>query len=223
VTGALFNGGVIHTATKPKHKTYDHTSHNKSCHYHRRRSRPATAAAGAPPAEPPTTMTTARDDCAEAPDQAAAQSREQQCAVFFAPPPPPPWTTTTTRTGWPAAYHPPATGPSWLRHCAGHWRCCRRGGEREGGAARRLAGFLAGVSRAKIETGRYKVGWMRLSAGGRKRGAAASVAGTRTGSQGPGTSSGVAGDGDGRGPDDRAADAPPRHIFKGGGSLPAPH
>ena len=37
----------------------------------------------------------------------------------------------------------------------------------------------------KIEAGRYKVGWMRLSAGGRKRGeAAALVAGTRTGSQG---------------------------------------
>jgi len=40
----------------------------------------------------------------------------------------------------------------------------------EGGAARRLAGFLAGVRRTKIEAGKYKVGWMKLSAGGRKRG-----------------------------------------------------
>ena len=52
--------------------------------------------------------------------------------------------------------------------------------------ARRLAGFLAGVRRTKIEAGRYKAGWMRLSAGGRKRVAAASVAGTRSGSQGRG-------------------------------------
>jgi hypothetical protein len=44
---------------------------------------------------------------------------------------------------------------------------------------RRLAGFLARVRRMKIEAGRYKAGWMRLSTGGRKRGAAASVAGTR--------------------------------------------
>jgi hypothetical protein len=85
-----------------------------------------------------------------------------------------------------------------------------RGG-REGGAVRMLAVFLAGVRRAKIEAGRYKVGWMRLSAGGRKREVAASVAGTRTGSQGPGSSSGVAGDGDGRGPDDRACRCPPPH------------
>ena len=68
----------------------------------------------------------------------------------------------------------------------------------------------------KIEAGRYKVGWMRLSAGGRKRGAAASVARSRTGSQGPGASSGVVGDGDGRGSDDRAADAPPVTFSRGG-------
>ena len=71
-------------------------------------------------------------------------------------------------------------------------------GEREGGAARRLAEFLAGVRRTKIEDGMHKdkAGCMRLSAGGRKRGAAALVAGTRAGSQGWGASSGVAGDGD---------------------------
>ncbi len=59
-------------------------------------------------------------------------------------------------------------------------------GERVGGAARRLVGFLAGVRRTKIEAGRYKAEWiMTLSAGGRKRGgAAALVAGTCTGSQG---------------------------------------
>jgi hypothetical protein len=31
-------------------------------------------------------------------------------------------------------------------------------GERGGGGARRLAGFLAGVRRTKIEAGRYKAG-----------------------------------------------------------------
>ena len=54
------------------------------------------------------------------------------------------------------------------------------------------------IMRTKIEDGMHKdkAGCMRLSAGGRKRGAAASVAGTRAGSQGWGASSGVAGDGD---------------------------
>ena len=58
---------------------------------------------------------------------------------------------------------------------------------------------------------------MRLSAGGRKRGVAKLVAATRRGSQGWGASSGVTCVGDGRGPDDRAADAPPAHF--GGGGL----
>ena len=54
------------------------------------------------------------------------------------------------------------------------------------------------IMRTKIEDGMHKdkAGCMRLSAGGRKRGAAASVAGTCAGSQGWGASSGVAGDGD---------------------------
>ncbi len=81
-------------------------------------------------------------------------------------------------------------------------------------------GFLAGVRRTKIEAGRYKAGWMKLSAGGRKRGAAALVAGTRTGSQGWGAISGVVGDGDGQGPDDRAADAPPVVFLRGRVSPP---
>jgi hypothetical protein len=34
---------------------------------------------------------------------------------------------------------------------------------------RRLAEFLAGVRRMKIEARRYKAGWTRLSAVGRKR------------------------------------------------------
>jgi len=63
-----------------------------------------------------------------------------------------------------------------------------------------------GVRRTKIEAGRYKAGWMRPSTGGRKRGAAALVAGTRWGSQGWGASSGMAGNGDSRGPDNREAD-----------------
>ena len=78
------------------------------------------------------------------------------------------------------------------------------------------------MRRTKIEAGRYKAGWKRLSAGGRKRGAAALVAGTRTGSQGWGASSGVADDGDGRGPDNRAADAPRRHVSEGGSLLMPP-
>ena len=65
------------------------------------------------------------------------------------------------------------------------------------------------MRRTKIEAGRYKAGWMRLSGGGRKRWVAASVAGTRAGSQGLGASSGVAGDGDCRRPEDRTVDAPP--------------
>ena len=78
------------------------------------------------------------------------------------------------------------------------------------------------MRRTKIEDGRYKAGWMRLSAGGRKRWAAALVAGTRTGSQGRGASLGVAGDGDGRGPDDLAADAPPITFRRGGSLFPPP-
>ena len=79
------------------------------------------------------------------------------------------------------------------------------------------------MRRTKIEAGRYKAGWMRLGAGGRKRGAAALVAGTHTvsQSQGWGVSSGVAGDGDGWGPaDDRTADAPPIAFRRGGSLLP---
>ena len=57
---------------------------------------------------------------------------------------------------------------------------------------------------------------------GRKRWAAALVAGTRTGSQGRGASSGVAGDGNGRGPDDLAADAPPVTFWRGGSLFPPP-
>ena len=49
------------------------------------------------------------------------------------------------------------------------------GGGRGGGG--RLTEFLAGVRRTSIETKRYKAGWTRLSAGGRKRRAAASAAG----------------------------------------------
>jgi hypothetical protein len=44
----------------------------------------------------------------------------------------------------------------------------------------------------------------------------------RTGSQGRGASLGVAGDSDGWGPDDRAADAPPRLVSEGGVFLPPP-
>jgi hypothetical protein len=40
------------------------------------------------------------------------------------------------------------------------------GGRGRGGAARRLLGFLAGVSRTKIEAGRYKAGWMKEEGGG---------------------------------------------------------
>ncbi len=90
----------------------------------------------------------------------------------------------------------------------------------DGGGAGRLAEFLAGVRRTGIEAGRYKVGWTRLSAGGRKRMVAAVAAGPRTGSRGQGASLGTAGDGDGRGLDDRVADAPPVTFRRGGSLLP---
>ena len=76
--------------------------------------------------------------------------------------------------------------------------------------------FLTGVRRTKIEARRYKAGWTRLSAGGRKRRATASVVETQTGSQGHRASLGVAGDSDGWGPDDRASDAPPVAFQKVG-------
>jgi hypothetical protein len=81
-------------------------------------------------------------------------------------------------------------------------------------STRRIAEFLAGVRRTKIEARRYKAGWARLSAGGRKRRATAPVVETRTGSQGHGVSLGVAGDSDGWGPDDRTSDAPPDAFQK---------
>ena len=88
------------------------------------------------------------------------------------------------------------------------------GGDRGGGE--KAHGALAGVRRTSIEAGRYKVGWTRLSAGGRKRRAKASAAGTGMASWGRGASSGAAGDGDGRGLDDRVADAPPSRFGEGG-------
>ena len=91
------------------------------------------------------------------------------------------------------------------------------GGDRGGGEkARGSPG--RGVRRTNIKAGRYKAGWTRLSAGGRKRRTKAlAAAGTGTGSRGRGASSGVAGDGDAWGPDDRTADAPPSRF--GGGGL----
>jgi hypothetical protein len=48
------------------------------------------------------------------------------------------------------------------------------------------------------------------------------VAGTRTELQGRGASLDVEGDRDGRGPDDCAADAPPRYVSEGGSLFPPP-
>jgi hypothetical protein len=113
--------------------------------------------------------------------------------------------------------------PSWLRSCAGRrHRCCRWGETGEG--ARRLAEALAGVRRTSIEDGRYKAGWTRLSAGGRKRRTKASAAGTGTGSRGRGVSSGVAGDGDAWAPGDPATarQMPLHHVSERGVSPPAP-
>jgi len=86
----------------------------------------------------------------------------------------------------------------------------------DGGGTGRLAEFLAGVRRTGIKAGRYKAGWTRLSAGGRKRRVAAVAAGPGTGSRGREASSGAAGDGDGRGLDNRVADAPPSRFGEGG-------
>jgi hypothetical protein len=95
------------------------------------------------------------------------------------------------------------------------------GGDR--GGAGRLAEFLVGVRRTSLEARRYRVGWTRLGAGGRKRRVAAVAAGPRTGSLGQGVSSGVAGDGDGRGLDDWTTTRrmPPRHVSERGVSPPA--
>ena len=89
----------------------------------------------------------------------------------------------------------------------------------DGGGAGRLAEFLAGVRRTSIEAGRYKAGWrwMRLSTAGGRGWQQRRRLGRR--SRGRGTSSGVAGDGDGRGLDDHSADAPPSR-FRGGSLLP---
>jgi hypothetical protein len=94
----------------------------------------------------------------------------------------------------------------------------------KGGGARRLAELLAGVWSTMIEAGRYRAGWTRLSAGRRKRRAAALAAGTATGmgSLGHGASLGAAGYGDGRGPDDRSVDATLSCFGGGGGSLLPP-
>ena len=79
------------------------------------------------------------------------------------------------------------------------------------------------MRRTKIEAGRYKAGWMRLSTGGRKRRAAEEEEGGSVGGQDPdgdkgqGASLGVAGDSDCWGPDDRAFDAPPRRVSERGG------
>ena len=83
------------------------------------------------------------------------------------------------------------------------------GGRRGGEGARRFVEFLAGVRRTSIDTRRYKSGWTRLSTGKRKRRAKALATRPGTGSRGLGVSSHVAANGDGRGPDDRTADAPP--------------
>ncbi len=65
-------------------------------------------------------------------------------------------------------------------------------------------------------------GWTRLSAGRRKRRAAASAAGTGMGSLGHGESSGAVGYVDGRGLDDRSVDATLVCFGGGGGSLLPP-
>ena len=76
------------------------------------------------------------------------------CSAPF-PPPPLPWAaeTTMTRTGWPAACHTPVTVSSWLQHCAGCWRCCRRGEEREGGGSDEACG-IAGGGEEDVDRGR---------------------------------------------------------------------
>ena len=149
----------------------------------------------------------------------ASRSQEQQGAVFCALPLTPPC---PGRQGQRQRGLGGPTVSLWLRRCADCRSCCRRGEEREGGTARRLAEFLAGVRRTKIKAGRYKAGWTRLSMGGRKRRATALVVETQTGSQGRGASLGVAGDSDSWGPDDRTSDAPPLRFRKWGSSSRPP-
>jgi hypothetical protein len=75
----------------------------------------------------------------------------------------------------------------------------------DGGGAGRLAEFLAGVRRTSIEAGRYKAGWTRLSAGERKRRAAAVAAGPGTGFRGDWKT---------------VWRMPPRHVLERGALLP---
>jgi hypothetical protein len=148
------------------------------------------------------------------------------CALPPAPPrPPPPWAAgaTTTQTGWLAACCPPAMVPSWRRRCAGRRHCCRRGEEREGGAVRRLAEFLAGRGGRRSRPGGIRRGGRGSArAGGRGGRQRRWSRPERAGSQGRGASLGMAGDSDGWGPDDRASDAPPIAFQKGGVFLPPP-
>ena len=142
-----------------------------------------------------------------------------QCSAPL--PPPPLWVVETTKTwtGWPAACRPPAVGPLWRRRCTGCRRRCRHRGEAAGGG--REARGIPGRGEENEYRGRKVQG-----GGGGGRGSAR--AGGRGGrqrrrlgrrSRGRGTSSGVVGDGDGRGLDDRTADAPPL-CFRGGSLLP---
>ena len=80
------------------------------------------------------------------------------------------------------------------------------GGEGEGGGGGEEACGIPGRGEEDKDRGREVQGGVDE----------ALVAGTRAGSQGRGVSLDVAGDGDGRGPDDRAADVSPVTFWRGG-------
>ena len=88
------------------------------------------------------------------------------------------------------------------------------------GKGGRLTEFLVGVRRTSIEARRYKAGWTRLSAGGRKNRVAALAAKSEAGSQGEIAGLGAASNDDGRGLDNRAVDA--THHASEGSPLPPP-
>jgi hypothetical protein len=123
--------------------------------------------------------------------------------------------TTTTRTGWPASCCPPATGPSWHQRCIGRRRCCCRRGETGGG------GNEAHGIPGRGEEDKYR-GWKvqcrvdEVQCGWEEEEGESIGSRTRDMVPGAGCKLVAAGNGDGRGPGDRAADAPPSHFGEGG-------
>ena len=121
---------------------------------------------------------------------------------------------TTTRTGWPASCCPPVTGPLWHQRCIARRRCCCRQGETGGG------GNEAHGIPGRGEEDKYR-GWKvqcrvdEAQCGWEEEEGESIGSRTRDMVPGAGCKLVAAGNGDGRGPGDHAADAPPSHFGEG--------